>query len=252
MKRFYYEDAEEPWRPDEILRKYVKAWPQRHGDTEPEGKALDLGMGYGRNALWLAQQGHSVEGWEKDRRYVREARQEARRRGVRLRIRRGDFARAKLRGKYDVVVISQALHQVKRSAALRVLKRAKKALAPGGRLFLLAKLTSDRHIQRVKRDPAWTPVRGEENTWLRPLARRRGNYHPGRPRTPQMILSALTTREIRRALRGLRVRHWRRVVLRSEWEDDRKVTHTVAEVVAERAKVEKRSAKYLEGGAEIG
>ncbi|MCI0658541.1 MAG: hypothetical protein L0170_15930 [Acidobacteria bacterium] len=160
-----------------------------------------------------------------------------------------------------MIVISQALHQVKRSEALRVLKRAVAALRQpgarlraarfggqaGGRLFLLVKLTSDRHVQRVRRDPAWRPVRGERNTWLRPgllrlaarglrIKRKRGSYHPGRPRTPQMFLSALEPGEIRRALKGLRVVHWRRVVLRSDWEEEQPVTHTVAEVVAERRK----------------
>jgi len=50
-------------------------------------------MGYGRNALWLAERGYAVEGWETDRRYLAEARREARRRGVRLKLRRGDFTR---------------------------------------------------------------------------------------------------------------------------------------------------------------
>ncbi len=167
-------------------------------------------------------------------------------------MRRGDFSKAKLRGRYDVVVISQALHQVKRSAALKMLKRAVAALRQpgarlrasrfggqaarqaGGRLFLLAKLTSDRHVQRVRRDPAWRPVKGERNTFLRPSARKRGSYNAGRPRTPQRVLSALEPREIRAALKGVRVVHWRRVVLRSDWEEEVPVTHTVAEVVAER------------------
>jgi len=233
---FYYENARWPWRPDGILRKYIRNKPQSHRGTGQAERALDLGMGYGRNAIWLAGRGCEVEGWEVDRRYVREARQEARRRGVRLAIRRGDFARRGWRGPYDVIVISQALHQVRRSAALRVLERAKKALAPGGRLFLLAKLTSDRHVQRVRSNPGWKPVPGERNTFLRPQARKRGHYHRGRPRPPAMLLSALEPKEIRRALKGLKLRHWRTVVLRSDWEEELPVTHTVAEVVAEKKK----------------
>ena len=300
--RFYYEDAEEPWRPDGILRMFLperrpayakaSAFAKATADESAgrsRAKALDLGMGYGRNAVWLAERGYEVEGWERDKRYVAEARREVRKRlqGAtsdwrlatgekkknregKLVVKHGDFVRARWQGPYDVIVISQALHQMKRSQALRVLGRAKKALAParlrrpayakpslgsasfgsaqdkrdksggsgyggrGGRLFLLVKLTSDRHVQRVRRDPAWRPVKGERNTFLRPSARKRGSYHAGRPRTPQMYLSALEPREIRQALKGLRVVHWRRVVLRSDWEEERPVTHTVAEVVAER------------------
>lgn len=236
MERFYYEDAERPWEPDDVLQRFLG---KKRGATSDSrlatgAKALDLGMGYGRNAIWLAERGHEVEGWEAERRYVVEARREAKRRGVRLMIRRGDFTRGGWRGRYDIIVISQALHQVRQSAALKVLAQAKKMLVPGGKLFLLAKLTSDRHVERVRRDPAWRPMRGEKNTWLRPEARKRGSYHPGRTRTPQMILSALEPGEIRQALKGLRVRHWRTVVLRSDWEEEQPVTHTVAEVVAER------------------
>ncbi len=248
MRRFYYEDAEKPWEPDGILKKQVPRLAVLARDDKP--RALDVGMGYGRNAIWLAEQGYEVEGWEREGRYVREAKQEAKRRGVRLTVRRGDFTKAKVHGPYDVIVISQALHQVKRSAALRVLRRVAPLLRPplrlrsgqagfegqaGGKLFLLVKLPSDRHVQRARRDPAWKAVRGEKNTWLRPGVLRlavRGLRI--KPRTPQMILSALEPGEIRQALKGLRVRHWRTVVLRSDWEDDWRVTHTVAEVVAER------------------
>lgn len=173
--------------------------------------------------------------------------------------------------KYDVIVISQALHQLKRSAALEVLRRAKAALKSGGRLFLLAKLTRDQHVRRVAGSPEWERVRGEKNTWRRlemgkvhptrprpgPLPAqggkaeldvapegatrqlRRGResgpeFHAGRPRRRWMLLSALTAGEIQRALRGLRLVCYREVVLRSDWEENAVVTHRVAEVVAER------------------
>jgi SAM-dependent methyltransferase len=191
-------------------------------------------MGYGRNAIWLAERGYEVEGWEVEARYVREARREARRRNVRLRARQGDFARGDCRGPYDVIVISQALHQLKRSAALAVLRRAKRALAPGGRLFLLAKLIRDRHVRRVTTSVEWERVPGERNTWRRGAPRGRREFHRRRPRRRWTLLSALTGGEIREALRGLKLAHYREVVLRSDWEENAEVTHTVAEVVAER------------------
>jgi 2-polyprenyl-3-methyl-5-hydroxy-6-metoxy-1,4-benzoquinol methylase len=56
-------------------------------------------MGYGRNAVWLAEQGYEVEGWELNGAYVREARREARRRGVKVRCRQVDFARETIEGR---------------------------------------------------------------------------------------------------------------------------------------------------------
>ncbi|MFQ5777508.1 MAG: class I SAM-dependent methyltransferase [Terriglobia bacterium] len=230
MRRYYYEDARWPWRADSFLRRFLEKKPPRHREHRVEkGRALDVGMGYGRNALWLAEQGYAVEGWESDRRYLREARREARRRRVELTCRQVDFARARFRGPYEVIVISNVLHQVRRSHALRVLRRARAALAPAGRLFLLVKLTSDRHFRRLRADPDWERVRGERNTFR---SRRRG-----------WMLSALEPGEVRAALRGLRIRHWREATLRSEWEEPERacpelaegVTHRVAEVVAEKS-----------------
>jgi len=297
VRRSYYEDGRWPWRPDGILQKYKKQILRCAQDDKRfhPARALDLGMGYGRNALWLAERGFEVEGWELDGKYVREARREWRRRRAekqippspflgkglgrddssraharagRLRVQQGDFARGDWRGPYDVIVISQALHQLKRSEALRVLRRAKKALRPalrprgprgfggqgGGRLFLLAKLTRDKHVRRVAQSAEWERVRGEKNTWRRLIRKpksekrkpgeRGPEFHPGRLRRRWTLLSALTRGEIRGALRGLRLVHYREVVLQSDWcaqgasasggEENAVVTHTVAEVVGER------------------
>jgi 2-polyprenyl-3-methyl-5-hydroxy-6-metoxy-1,4-benzoquinol methylase len=48
------------------------------------GKALDVGMGQGRNALWLAQQGWDVTGFDPAERAVALARENAAKLGVRL------------------------------------------------------------------------------------------------------------------------------------------------------------------------
>ena len=256
MARYYYEDARWPWRPDAFLRRFLgkrkKQLPRFARNDKNLPKALDLGMGYGRNALWLAERGYAVEGWETDRRYRAEARREARlrqgsggrarRRAGKLIVRRSDFTRARLRGPFDVIVISNALHQVRRSAALRTLQRARAALAPGGRLFLLVKLTRDRYFQRTKRDASWGPVPGERNTLRRRRVPEAPKYWRGRKRGRRWTLSALTPREIRQALRGprgqargrLRILWYREAVFRSDWQEPEPVTHDSAEVVAEK------------------
>src|SRR2546423_521658 len=52
-------------------------------DRKP-GKALDVGMGQGRNALWLAQQGWEVTGFDPAERAVAVARANAAKLGVKL------------------------------------------------------------------------------------------------------------------------------------------------------------------------
>src|SRR3989338_6279770 len=265
MARYYYEDAQWPWRPDGFLRRFLRKKKQiprfaprlrsgqaRDDKQESGPRALDLGMGYGRNALWLAERGYKVEGWETDRRYRAEARREARlrlgfggqarRRTGKLIVRRGDFTRARFRGPYDVIVVSNALHQVRRSAALRTLQRARAALAPGGRLFLLVKLTRDRYFQRIKKDASWAPVPRERNTLRRRRVPEAPKYWRGRKRGRRWTLSALTPQEIRTALRGsrgqargrLRILWYREAVLRSDWQEPEPVTHDSAEAVAEK------------------
>lgn len=193
---------------------------------------MDLGMGYGRNALWLAEQGYAVEGWETDRRYLAEARREARRRGVRLKLRRGDFTRGRFRGPYDVIVVSNALHLVRRSAALRVLRQARTALVPGGRLFLLAKLTSDPNFRQRLGDPNWQAVPGERNTLRRVRGPAEYRCWRGRLKRRSWLLSALEPAEIKSALRRLPLRQYREVVLRSQWGET--VRHHLAELVAQK------------------
>jgi len=251
-RRFYYEDSQWPWRPDEMLvrflpRKTAEKKSERRLDGQRKSKvenrksgeskrALDVGMGYGRNAVWLAEQGYEVEGWELNGGYIREARRQARRRGVKIRCRQVDFTRQSIEGLYDLIVISQALHQERRSVGLRVLRAARRALKPGGQLFLLAKLSRDRYFHRIRKDPAWRPMPGERNTWRRARPRRRewGRLSWPRGGGKDWVMSALTLSEIKAALRGLKLRHCRAVVLRSEWEEAEPVTHHVAEVVAEK------------------
>lgn len=233
MGRWYYEDARWPWRVDGSLRRFLGKQKRRqsHREHRERPRALDLGMGYGRNAVWLAEKGYAVEGWEKDGRYVAEARRQARLRGVRLVCRRGDFTRARLTGPYDVILIGGVLHMMRRSTALRVLGQARQALARRGLLFLLVKVSDDPFFRKLQSDPNWKPVRGERNT----LRHQRGTLRGPRGRALSRVQSRLEPREVQRALRGLRVRHNRRVVLQSMWDGETGVRHCMVEVVAERA-----------------
>lgn len=109
------------------------------------GKALDVGMGQGRNALFLARLGWDVTGFDPSDEGVRQARAEAARLGVRLRaevaeIETFDFGE----GRWDLIVLTYV--PVKAAAP-----RIAAALRPGG-----AVVVEDRHIDTRRVWPAGT------------------------------------------------------------------------------------------------
>ena len=94
-------------------------------DRKP-GTALDVGMGQGRNAIWLAQQGWSVTGFDPADRAVELARQTAQRRGLRLNTEIAteesfDFGE----NRWDVILLSYV-------GVHGVTEKVQRALKPGG------------------------------------------------------------------------------------------------------------------------
>jgi len=86
-------------QPTELLRFAIK--------ERPLGKALDIGMGQGRNSIFLAQQGWDVTGFDPSAEGVRQAQAEARRLKLHLNAsvaREEDFDLG--REKWDLIVIT--------------------------------------------------------------------------------------------------------------------------------------------------
>jgi SAM-dependent methyltransferase len=96
----------------------------------PPGKALDVGMGQGRNALYLAQQGWEVTGFDPAEKAVAAANAEAGRLGLKLTtLTVGDEAFDFGKGQWDLVVLSYV--------SLRHLgQRVFDSLKPGGRVIV--------------------------------------------------------------------------------------------------------------------
>lgn len=109
--------------PSPILRQYVP--------NLPDGRALDVATGTGRNAAFLASEGYSVDAIDMSREGLRIARENAVERGLDSKI---NWIRADVsdyafpREEYDVITIS--LYR-----AIDRFPDIKEALAPGGCLF---------------------------------------------------------------------------------------------------------------------
>lgn len=113
-----------------------------HGDPNPElvalvedtapGRALDLGTGRGRHAIWLAQQGWRVVAVDFSPVGIEEARRQAAGAGVDVEWVVGDARTwVPAEGGFDLVVIAY-LH-----LEAEALQRAASWLRPGGRLLVL-------------------------------------------------------------------------------------------------------------------
>lgn len=109
--------------PSPILAAYVDAFP--------DGRALDIATGTGRNAVFLAEEGYRVDGLDRSREGLRIARQNAVERGV---ADRTNWIQADARtyafepSTYDVVTVSFY-------RAVDRFPDVKEALRPGGVLF---------------------------------------------------------------------------------------------------------------------
>jgi SAM-dependent methyltransferase len=109
--------------PSPVLREYV--------DAVPDGRALDVACGTGRNAVYLAEQGYQVDAVDKSREGLDVTMENARDAGVADRVEpiQADLTEyAFPTGTYDLVTIS--FYRV-----VDRLEDVKEALAPGGWLF---------------------------------------------------------------------------------------------------------------------
>lgn len=101
---------------------------KRRIDTLPEGRALDVATGTGRNARYLAEQGYDVEAIDVSDEALTRAKQRADEQGVSVEWRRADITDAGFTFEtdaYDLITVSFF-------AALDLLPELKAALAAGG------------------------------------------------------------------------------------------------------------------------
>lgn len=100
------------------------------------GRALDLGCGQGRHALWLASQGWAVVGVDFSAVAVRRARDHSEEKGLTVDLTVADVTRYEpASASFDLVLVAY-LH-LRRSQRRAVLRIAERALAPGGTLVMV-------------------------------------------------------------------------------------------------------------------
>ncbi len=130
---------------DERYREAERIHPREANPTLVEvasgltpGSALDLGSGYGDDAVWLARQGWRVLGIDVSGAAVERSREAAGRAGVaeRAAFERHDLAASFPSGQFDLVT-THYLHAPDGLPRDEVLRRAAAAVAPGGTLLVV-------------------------------------------------------------------------------------------------------------------
>ena len=114
---------------------------ERRIETLPDGRALDVATGTGRNALFLAANGYDVDAIDVSDVALEQAQQRADQRDLDVNWRRADLAEIDLEtDRYDVITVAFF-------AALEHLPALKEALAPGGVLVYEHHLRSSDQIE---------------------------------------------------------------------------------------------------------
>ncbi|MGX1853055.1 class I SAM-dependent methyltransferase [Streptomyces sp. NPDC055299] len=130
----FYADRSKPVpffvaKPDENLASYLDR------QLITPGRALDLGCGPGRNALYLDSLGFQVDAVDLSPAAVGWAEERAREVGARVRFHRGDafaLAGTELRGRYDLIYDSGCFHHLPPHRRISYLAMLDQLLAPGG------------------------------------------------------------------------------------------------------------------------
>jgi SAM-dependent methyltransferase len=114
-------------KPDENLVSYIER------DLMKPGRALDLGCGPGRNALYLASVGFDVDAIDLSSTAIAWAEDRSREAGADVRFHCGDaFASEALIGPYDLIYDSGCFHHIPPHRRVSYLALLDRTLAPGG------------------------------------------------------------------------------------------------------------------------
>lgn len=140
-----YQQNEIVWgeQPDTLLREYA---PQ-----VPIGQVLDLGMGEGRNALYLARLGYPVRGVDLSQTAVDHCLSRAKALGVTIQAEVSDILDVVIEPASLALVIStMCLQFMKSSESARVMQAIVEGLQPGGLVYLTMFSTDDPSYARLK------------------------------------------------------------------------------------------------------
>ncbi len=127
--------------PSRVLKAYYRLIPER-------GRVLDIGVGQGRNALFLARRGAFVVGIDSSSVGVEATRRAAEADGLDLELRRGDIMEFEAGAEsFDAVLALGIIPLLPRDDVDTLFRRVDRWLKPGGHVFVTAYLTLDKRYR---------------------------------------------------------------------------------------------------------
>ncbi|MCL6578990.1 MAG: class I SAM-dependent methyltransferase [Candidatus Bathyarchaeota archaeon] len=142
-------------KPDSVLVHFLELFPR--------GFALDLGMGEGRNAIFLAEKGFDVKGVDVSKTAVDRCLQLAKERNVVIDAQVGDLRNFEIsEEKYSLIVAAGAsLNFLKKSEMEELATKMKRGVQKGGFIFISVVSTDDPFYRKLRAQQACT----EKNTF---------------------------------------------------------------------------------------
>ncbi len=193
--RLRYESGDTPWdtgRPDKNLVQVVSKWP-----IDPCG-ALEIGCGYGHNAIWLAEQGFAVTALDVSDVAIEKAKENASRSGGECNFRAADFLQETAPGTSFGLVFDRGCFHLHDTSRLRrsFARTVAEQLAQGGLWLSLVASADDppRETGPPRRTAA--EIVDAAEPYFEILSLTSGFFDSNRSRAPRIWVCLMRLRDI--------------------------------------------------------
>ncbi|MFW9984197.1 MAG: class I SAM-dependent methyltransferase [Candidatus Odinarchaeota archaeon] len=156
-----YQDVVSNWgdEPDWRLMEYAR--------FVPEGPILDLGLGEGRNALYFAKLGYTVEGVDESKTYVKRCRERAKAKDLDLTVEEADLRSIEIpQRRYALIIASKVLQMFLKSESTAITEKMYPGLMRRGLIYVrtfsverIAQSEAIRALEEVEPNTFYSPQR---------------------------------------------------------------------------------------------